>query len=321
MSMMRRYAAALVAALALTLGACGGETLTSADPGPTDGAVVDNIRNYSIQPGTVTFTRLPGGPFPTGSMSVLYQGIIALGSVVQTGAIQYGPGASGWLLYDQTPTVSLNPYGIRHSMRLAESAMALPEGRYEAWIPVNVPGALNNPQMLTVVYDYCGNCLFLGDSKMAELSPSSPRWDRGSDINAPGDYAYFDWRLFVEPGQTVYVQQMGNPSSPCSQVPIMGTQSDPYLYLFSTSGTFLQSDDDSCGYNSELVVTNGGATTMEYLVRSTQYCDVFCDSPGYSSNGTFTVRVTDSPYFPTLRAEMTPEQKAAHEAGKRRPSR
>jgi hypothetical protein len=96
-----------------------------------------------------------------------------------------------------------------------------------------------------------------------------------------------------------------------------------YLYLFDLDGNFEDYDDDSCGYSSEIEVTNLGLTTMEWHIRSTTYAETDDhDPPDYLVYGTYTIRVTDAPYYlPDLRAEPTFEEATKFAAGKARGSK
>lgn len=280
MYLLRRYAAALVAASALTLGACGSEAPTATENPGTDGAVFDNPRIFSLNPATVTFTRQPGDPLPTGPQWSLVQGIIAAATFPQFGPITWGDGASNW--FDRSTAANfsnLPALGWNFSFNLNQNAVPLPEGLYEAWIPVTVPAALNNPQMLRVVYDYCNNCIFLGSDRDAELTPADPTWARSSTYNNTGTYPYDDWRLFVDPGQTVAVELIGGDCDASY------THPDNYIYVFTTAFAFVGSDDDGgCVHDSYIEVTNPGATRMEFLVRATSFSD--------TQFGTYHVRVT-----------------------------
>jgi hypothetical protein len=156
---------------------------------------------------------------------------------------------------------------------------------------------------------------------MDEFVVSDPHWDRGSDINdfSPLDYPYHDWRLFVEPGQTVYVQQIpGDDSNVCPLTGPLGTIADAYLYQFTLGGAFVESDDDSCGYASEIEVSNFSGTTMEWTIRATTYAEADDhDPPDYDVYGTYTIRVMAAPFYGmTLRAEPTFEEAARKAAAK-----
>lgn len=325
MSLTRRYSAAVLAASVMLLGACGGEA--PANPTPEIPEIGDNPRIISISPGSMVFES-ENGVVP-GPQTLATSGLVAIGSAVNFGMVQYDQATAPWLRINPVPAFQREPLAWLNQISIDPAAFnALPDGSYlTATVPVIVVAALNSPIMLQVSLckdlDGC-RTLRLGDVRMDEFKVTDPHWDRGSDLEEEGDYPYHDWRLFVEPGQTVYVQQIGDDYDVCDVTGPLGTSSDMYLYLFETDGDFLDSDDDSCGYSSEIEVTNWGPTTMEWHIRSTTYGDASDHDPGddYRVYGTYTIRVTDEPYYNnTLRAEPTFEEAAKAAAKKNRTNR
>lgn len=263
MRLFRRICAtALVASVAL-LAACS-ESATTTPTNDADLAV--GTREFEITPNNPTWTKQPADPLPTDARTVLISGLIAVASYPQFGTPVY-TGTSGWLDMNLAPNFSRTPLGWVVTFRLKPSAAALPIGRYTATIPVTVPAAVNNPQVITVVYSNCDNCLFIGDNRNASLTNGDPTWNRNSTFNNTGSYHYDDWRIFVPANTTVRVDMIG---SPCGNPNY--TLSDPYQYVFTTSNIYITQDDDGgCGYNSILYITNSTGTQQEYLLRATEY--------------------------------------------------
>lgn len=326
MSLIRRYSAAVLAASVLLLGACGSGADTSPTT-PTTGEIGDNPRIISISPGSMAFES--DDAIVPAPQTLATSGLVAIGSAVSFGPVQYDEVTAPWLRINPTPVFQREPLAWLHQISIDPAAFnALPDGTYlTAVVPVIVVAALNSPIMLRVSLckdlDGC-RTLRLGDVRMDEFKVTDLHWDRGSDLDDEGDYPYHDWRLFVEPGQTVFVQQIGSDYVICPETGPLGTSSDMYLYLFDLFGGYEDEDDDSCGYSSEIEVSNFGPTTMEWHIRSTTYAEADShDPPDYSVYGTYTIRVVDEPYFgfDDLRMEPTFEQAAKIAAGKARGSR
>lgn len=284
-----RYLAAASAASLLVFAACGGETAAPASPDLSSGSL-----NYTITPNQVSWTRLPSGPMPVDTRTVLIGGLIAVGGYPQFGAMQY-TGATDWLEMTTVPDLSRSPLAWRFVFKLKPKAATLPIGRYTATIPVNVPAARNNPQSIVVVFNHCDNCLFVGDQRDAQLSGGDASWDASSTYNNTGSYRYDDYRVFVPPVSTVQVDMYGGcANGGGSTGSTYGSIWDVYLYAFTPAPAFVSvtSDDDAgCGYDSIILLTNATGTLKEYLVRATSY----------SSGTTGTYRIRVSNFNPTLR--------------------
>jgi hypothetical protein len=255
----------------LVFAACSGDNAAT----PTSPDLASGSLNYTITPAQVSWTRQPDGPMPVDKKTVLIGGLIAVGGYPQFGAIQY-TGATDWLEMTTVPDLSRSPLAWRFTFKLKPKAATLPIGRYTATIPVNVPAAQNNPQNIVVVFSHCDNCLYVGDIRDGELTPSDPVWDRDSDYNeGPGDeysYPYDDWRVFVPPFSTVAVVVEGGD---CLGGPY--THEDNYLYAWTPAPDydFIDSDDDSyCDNDPIIYITNSTGAQREYLVRATSYGEI-----------------------------------------------
>ncbi len=302
---------AMVAAVTL-LASCG-ESSSPATSATTDPSFALGPRAYTLTPGTVGWTKLPTDPIPTDVRTVLVAGNIALASYPLFGTPVYtGTSPAGnWLDMNLAPNFSRNPLGWLVSFKLKASAAALPIGTYTVTIPVTVPAATNNPTNLVVTFSNCGNCLFVGDVRASSFTALSPRYDRNT-FSGAGNYPYEDWRVFVEPGATVYVQVIGSTYVVCAETGALGTMSDPFLRIFDGT-TSIGANDDTCGYQSQVAITNPTGVRKEYLARPGPLADASGDNPPtYVVFGTYTIRVSAVPFGggggPGLMAPPSAEQ-------------
>ena len=284
MRLSRLFSASLLVTAVTVLASCG-ESTTPAATNATDPSLGTGTREYSLS-ANPTWQKQPADPLPTDSRTVLVGGLIAAAGYPFFGAIRYTGGGVDWFSMSTAPSFSRNPLGWNFVFRLKPSAASLPIGVYTATIPVNVPAATNNPQLITVTYNNCNNCLFVGDSRDAALTGLDPKWNRSSTYNNSGGYPYDDWRVFVPPFTTVQVDMIG---SPCGNPNY--THSDPYQYVFTTPAlAYVTSDDDAgCGYNSIVSITNSTATQQEYLLRATSYSS--------AQTGTYNISVEIGSFF------------------------
>lgn len=307
MLLLRRYAAAVVAASALTLGACGSEAPTMAPELPTGDAVNDPLI-MTLNPAALVFqsnTATAPGPQWAGA-----GGLVTIGSGVIFGTVVYSPAVGAWLSLNQTPSFVRDLLLFRYLVSINQAVYAsLANGVYTAQIPFIVPAARNSPQMLDVVLCKGTGCLVPGGSVTSTHDGSDATWNRGSDVNAtPGTYFFEDYFVLIPANSTVHITMEGNH---CGQP---YTHSDPYLYAFELGGTFINSDDDGlCGFNSYLPVTNNTNAGKLIRLRTTSF------SGGQS--GTFLLRVlTSSPFAlreepPAPTAEQAEQYRLKAETG------
>jgi len=301
MRFSRLIPASLLVAAVTVLASCGGSTTPTAT-NATDPSLGTGTREYSLS-ANPTWQKEPEDPIPTDTKTVLISGVIAVGSYPQFGPPVYA-GANNWLDIVLTQNFSRAPLGWIVSFKLKPAAQSLPIGSYTMTMAVNVPAALNNPQNIVVTFTNCGNCLFLGSVRPGDITAISPTWDRGNSFNNTGSYSYKDWRLFLDPGQTAWVQQIGGSYELCSETGPLGDQSDPNLYIFDVptvlGNPYLFYNDDWCGYSSQVgPITNGTGVRKEYLVRATQYSSGITSGNGvggYNAVGTYTMRVVSVPF-------------------------
>jgi hypothetical protein len=281
-------ATALVAAVTL-LASCGESSSPTSASAATDPSFEVGPRIFTLSPASPGWTKLPEDPIPSDTRTVLVGGLLAAATYPSFGTPVYSGSAAGgnWLDMNLSPNFSLNPLGWKVTFKLKQSAQSLPIGNYTATIPVMVPAALNNPQNIVVTFSNCGNCLFLGDSRLTSIVPG-PTFD-WFDINyfntGPRSY-WVEYRVFVRPGETVYIQ---NRSSAFGNG---ATISDPTLTLYDGNApifTGITYNDDCNGLSSQVgPLTNLGVTTHEYRVRAGTFSNLV--------TGTENVIVTSTPY-------------------------
>jgi len=282
MRFTRLFSAITLVAAVTLLGSCG-ESSTPTSAG-TDPSANLGPREFSISPSFINWERmLIRDPIPTDTRTVLIGGIIPLASYPSFGAPIYTGAANNWLDIDTSPNFSLNPLGWIVSFKLKPVAQTLPEGSYVATIPVTVPAAINNPQMITISFG-CNQLVVDGPYREGNLEAGSQHWNRSSTFNNEGGYAYQDWCVFVPSGTTVWVWMQGGYPG-CFAA---GTLYDSYTYVFTQPDhAFVTSDDDGgCGYDSLESWTNTTGATKEYLVRATNFST--------SQLGTYRIRILTS---------------------------
>ena len=297
MRFTRLFSAITLVAAVTVLGSCG-ESSTPTTTSKTDPSAALGPREFSLSPSSINWARgLVGDPIPLDTKTVLVGGIIPLASYPTFGTPVYTGGANNWLDIITTPNFSRNPLGWIVSFKLKPAAQFLPEGSYTATIPVTVPAALNNPQMITISFG-CHQLVVDGPYREDEHTSNSPMWDRSSEYNndAEGGFAYHDWCVFVPPLTRVWVwMQGGYPGCPGEALGY--TLYDSYIYVFTQPdhAYVTQDDDGGCGYDSLKSFYNASSVTKEYLVRSTNY--------DQEELGTYRIQVlTSDPLGEDLRA-------------------
>jgi hypothetical protein len=306
MRFMRLFSATAVVAAVSLLASCGESSNPTSASAATDPSFAVGPRVFTLTPVSPGWTKLPADPIPTDTRQVLIGGLLAAATYPTFGAPVYtGTSPAGnWLDMNLSPNFSLNPLGWKVTFKLKQSAQALPIGNYTATIPVMVPAALNNPQNIVVTFSNCGNCLFLGDSRLTTISSGGPTYD-WYDLNYYNTGSrsfYVEYRVFLRPGETMYIQNWGGCYSP-----IGGDICDPALTLYDSDAptfTGITYNDDCNGLNSQIgPITNNGATSHEYRVRAATY--------GTQVTGTETVYISPTPYCggggPGLRQQALPD--------------
>lgn len=281
MFQMRRYSAAFLGACALVLGACGGNTPTTPTEQDT-GTISDNPLMISLDPIGMTFSSLTATPPAPQTLAV--SGLVAIGSAVEFGQVSYGGGAIGWLHANPTPTFQRDPLAWLHTISIDPGVYAsLPNGAYYATVPVIVRAAQNSPQTFSVLLcKGTTSCLPLNGVTNGSLDGGDPSWDRHGAINSSGGYYYDDYFITVPASTTVYLTMHGS----CSGYGL----SDPYLYIYDMSDSFIGSNDDGFGcLNSYFAIVNGGGTAKTYRVRATSF--------GTSGFGSYQLRTSTSAAF------------------------
>ena len=288
MLQLRRYAAAVLAASALTLGACGSEAPTITPEIPSGDAVNDPLI-MTLNPASLVFqSNTATAPAPQWAGA---GGLVTIGSGVIFGPVTYSPAVGAWLLLNPAPSFVRDLLLFRYLVSINQAVYAaLADGIYTAQIPFIVAAARNSPQNLLVVLCKNFSCIASGSNLTSSLTGADQTWNRGGNVNAlPGSYYFEDYFLTVPGNTTVHVTLEG---SSCGAG---HTLSDPYLYAFELDGTFVTSDDDGlCGLNSYMAVTNSTSGARVYRIRTTSWSTFL--------TGTFRLMVSGN--APFLRAEQ-----------------
>ena len=142
MSLTRRYSAAMLAASALILGACGSET--PVQPTPEIGESNDNPRNIFAENTSFFFTDAGGSL--TGPQQLKIGGLVAIGSYVLFDNWVFTPAGHNWLRISPTPMFQREPLRWVFNIWVDPSTYAaMDNGVYTAHAHASVPAALNGP--------------------------------------------------------------------------------------------------------------------------------------------------------------------------------
>ena len=289
MRFTRLYSATLLVAAVAVLGSCGESTTPTT--AVKDPALDLGTREFTVSPGFVSWPR-DLGPIPTDTKTVLVGGVISAASYPIFGAPVYTGDGNDWLEYHFGPSASSfsrDPLGWNVTFKLKPSAQSLPDGPHTATFSVNVPAALNNPQMITVSFG-CNALVLDGPRRDSQLASNDPSWDRDESAynNDPnGGYLYEDWCLRIPAYTEARIDMIG---SPCGNPNY--TLSDPYLFGFTEPDhDYIEEDDDAgCGYNSIIYIDNSSNVEHVYLVRATAYCSFGDgDEGGSCAEGTYQI--------------------------------
>ena len=288
-----------VALAGVALGACSGATKDATAPSTLSqpDLTSSSSRAFTLTSRNVSFAYNEGGFSPT-TQTVEASGLITLAmGYVLIGKPQYQPSnVKDWL------TVRMRPRGkIIEITFTPRFAPGVDLGAY-ALVPITVPGASNNPQIVTVrVGDLLG-CPISGTLAFPSLNPLV------GELNAPPDCLYdfygeedeedwtpFDSYALTVPANTQFTILMrGRPSDG-------GTSTDPYLYLwdFTNQEVVATNDDGGRGFNiprwdSKIVYTNTDAAPKLFFVLASQCCGG--NGPGYY--GTYSIDIYAGDYTP-----------------------
>ncbi len=264
MRLFRRICATALVASVTLLVACGSDTPVATDS--NDPSLATNL-DFTVSNTTPNFTAEGGAQANPRTMKVFIGGLIAAASYPALGTPVYSPSANrNWLTISTAPQFSRTPLGWYFDFTVDRTGLA--DGLYTATIPVTVVGARNNPQSIVVSFAVCAatNCLFMGSNRAGSLTatndfnPNDPTPFTGSAAKW-----FQEWRLFLNPGQTAYIQIHAGSTGE-------GTLSDSYIYLWQLPGdAFLGSNDDFCGLDSELPVTNASGSIVQYRVYASHF--------------------------------------------------
>lgn len=282
MRLIRRICATGLVASVSLMAACGsGDTPTSTDnQQPSLGTNLD----FTVSNSTPNFTAEGGAQANPRTLKIFIGGLIAAASYPSLGAPVYAPSAnSSWLTVSTAPQFSRSPLGFSFDFTVDRTGLA--DGLYTATIPVTVVGARNNPQTIVVSFAVCAatNCLFMGSNRPGALTGASNDFNPNvpTPLGGAGSKYFQEWRLFLNPGATAYIQVHAASSGE-------GTLNDSYIYLWQLPGdAFIGSNDDFCGLDSQFPVTNGSGSIVQYRLYVSHY----------SSKRTGTYNVVISPTY------------------------
>lgn len=288
MSLTRRYSAAMLAASALILGACGSET--PVQPTPEIGESNDNPRNIFADQTSFFFTDAGGSL--TGPQQLKIGGLVAIGSYVLFDNWVFTPAGHNWLRMSPTPVFQREPLRWVFNIWVDPTTYAaMDNGVYTAHAHASVPAALNGPIGIDALLCKGAGCLPTDGVTNGSLSGSDNTWGHGS-IGSIGGWYYDDYFLAIPPFTTVHVTNHGS----CSGFGL----GDPYLYAFDLDDNYITSNDDGFGcLNSYMALHNGSAMTETYRIRATSYSS--------GAQGSYQLRTSTGGPFLTAETELSPE--------------
>jgi hypothetical protein len=311
-----RFPSLMLAVSALAVSACGSETVeTPVDINSSRGSLEFAVSPSTIEWGTADLAGQP--PVRT----VLISGLVAAIGYPIFGTTQYSGGfaeavnpARGWFTMSTSPVFSREPLGWRFTFRLNPSVAAQLTTSAEAVIPVTIPAARNNPQMITVRLNLRRNIPVSGDlvpgaQLPVVLTNNTTRFSGGSDPSeeSNGNKYAIAFRMVLQPGQSTYIRHTAN--------------FDAYLYVWeepASPSTFVGSNDDSCGsLNSQIFVQNTSGTPKTYLVYGSHFSSLRTGTGNIfltnSACGSPLITLqSDEAQDPTLEAAMRAEYNAKY---------
>jgi hypothetical protein len=286
-----------VALAGVALGACSGATKDATAPSTQSGVELTPSQSHDF---TLSSTNVPfsydGGVFAPATQTVNASGLIALAmGYVVVGKIQYQPSnIKNWL------TVRMRPRGkvieITFTPRFVQGTDL---GGLTALVPVTIPGASNNPQVIRVTV---GD---LGCPVSADLAYPSQNYLIGAmqDTDCVYDLRYTydtpDW-----------FSGYGGPNTPFDLYTVMvpanasftvtdiggchgggGTLCDPMLWLWDPSlNRVVWLNDDFFGLDSRMAFTSPYPAPHRYYILGSRCCG----GNGAGNYGTYSINIYDN---------------------------
>jgi len=260
-----------VALTGVALGACSGATEDATAPSTQAGAETTSrlSHDFTLSSRSVSFTY-ESPAFTPVSQTVTASGLIALAmGYVVIGKIQYEPAnIRDWL------TVRMRPRGEVIEITFTPRFRPGVDVGGIALVPISIPGASNNPQIITVRLGDVLGCPVSGTLAYPSLNPlvgTIEETDCLSDEIDEGDRHFDVYALTVPAHATFTVMDRGQASNG-------GELYDPYLYLWDpvANAVVEQDDDDGDGFqspyfDSRIIFKNLDGTPKLYYLIASQY--------------------------------------------------
>jgi hypothetical protein len=289
----RMFAMALVG---VALGACSGATEDATAPSNESPDLISaEARAFALTSHSVSFSY-DEGTFTPASQTVEASGLITLAmGYVLIGKVQYEPSnIKDWL------TVRMRPRGKIIEITLTPRFVpGVDLGGVSAVVPISVPGASNNPQLINVSLGEVFGCPILGTLAYPSQNPLVGNLQPGttcqSEVLGTGERVFDPWAVTVPAGATFTVLMRSESSD-------AGTLHDAYLFLVDPVLNAVVRQDDDCGdglhspyYDSRIVWTNTDATSKQFYLLASQY--------SLSQFGTYTIDIYNGVFYPSYSPE------------------
>ena len=293
-----------VALAGVALGACSDAAKDATAPATLSqpDLTSSSSRAFTLTSNTVSFTYDNGAFSPT-TQTVNASGLIALAmGYVLIGKTQYQPSnVKDWL------TVRMRPRGKVIEITFTPKVVpGVDLGGLTATVPISIPGASNNPQIITVSVGEVFGCPVKGsldypsnNNLVGDLQPGTTCQ---SEVLA-GERVFDVYSLMVPANATFTVMMRARPSDPSGNAypnpaTTVGNLYDPFLFLVDATANTVVRYDDDCGrgfnspyYDSRVVWTNPDAAPKKFYLLASQYST--------SQFGTYTVDIYDGVFTPS----------------------
>jgi len=305
-----------VALAGAALGACSGAAKDATAPSTQSQPDLASAssRAFALSTASVSFTY--AGVFTPTTQTVNASGLITLAmGYVLIGKIQYQPSnIKNWL------TVRMRPRGTIIEISFTPRFVpGVDLGGVTALVPISVPGASNNPQIIRVsVGEDLLGCPISGTLAFPSLNPLVGELVAppdclldiygDGDLEYPDDYTPIDAYAVTVPGNTTFTVMLRGVSSDA------GDMRDPYLFLWDPAVNEIleESDDDGGGihspfYDSRIVWNNESSQPKLYYLLAS-YC---CGYRGPGDWGSYTIDIYNGVFWPPYESGVAPNASAS----------
>jgi len=296
-----------VALAGVALGACSGATEDATAPATLSqpDLTSSSSRAFTLTSNTVSFSYSEGAFSPT-TQTVNASGLIALAmGYVLIGKTQYEPAnVKDWL------TVRMRPRGKVIEITFTPKIVPGVElGGVTALVPISIPGASNNPQVITVSIGQVFGCSLKGTLVYPSLNYLLGNLQPGttcqSNVLGTGSRVFDPYAITIPGGATFTVLLRGRASDPAAGSVV--THPDPWLFLVDAALNQVVWQDDDCGrgyntqfslYDSRIVFTNPSPSPKQYFLLASQFSTgQFGTYTMDIYNGIFTPSYPNTPSF------------------------